>query len=453
MAANVIFVDDEQHLRTACSQALELAGFAVMSFESSNGVLEEISPDWDGVLVSDIRMAETNGLELMASALKIDSDLPIILITGHGDVPMAVNAMRDGAYDFIEKPFSSDVLVDAVRRGLDKRRLVLENRQLREALTKGSRLENRLVGQSPSAIKLRDEITQFAGTDADVLVVGETGTGREQVAQALHEFSDRAKQRFVPVNCGALPATIIESELFGHEKGAFTGADQKRIGKFEYADGGTVFLDEIESMPLDLQVRLLRVLEQRKIVHLGSNTEIPFNVRIIAATKADLRDAVSAGTFRDDLYYRLNVLTISIPPLRDRLDDVPLLVTHFIDQEAIQFDRAADEIPQPDLGLLSNYDWPGNVRELRNCVRRHVLGQPVDLGTAAQGSNSKEVVGQSLAVQLATFEKRILQETLGRHDGRLKSTYEELGISRKTLYDKLKKFNLGNSSTENIDEE
>jgi two-component system C4-dicarboxylate transport response regulator DctD len=444
MTANVFFVDDEKHLRTACSQALELAGFEVNSFASADGVVDGIDTEWPGVLVSDIRMAGTDGLELMAAALETDPDLPVILITGHGDVPMAVKAMRDGAYDFIEKPFSSEVLVDAVRRGLDKRSLVLENRHLREALTKGTRLENRLVGQSLGAIKLREKITQFAAVNADVLVTGETGTGKEQVAQALHELSPRGDQRFVPVNCGALPETIIESELFGHDKGAFTGADQTRIGKFEYADGGTIFLDEIESMPLDLQVRLLRVLEERKIVHLGSNVEIPFNVRIIAACKGDLRDAVSAGSFRDDLYYRLNVLTVSIPPLRDRLDDIPLLVTHFINQEGIQFDRVVDDIPLPEMGPLMSYDWPGNVRELRNCVRRYVLGQGIELGRPDSGEKTAELIGQPLSTQLAALEKKILQETLQKHGGRLKSTYEDLGVSRKTLYDKLKKYRLGN---------
>jgi two-component system, NtrC family, C4-dicarboxylate transport response regulator DctD len=444
MTANVFFVDDEKHLRTACSQSLELAGFEVNNFASADGVLDGIDTDWAGVLVSDIRMAGTDGLALMAGALKIDPDLPVILITGHGDVPMAVKAMRDGAYDFIEKPFAPEVLVDAVRRGLDKRSLILENRHLREALTKGTRLENRLVGQSLGAIKLREKITQFAAVDADVLVVGETGTGKEQVAQALHELSPRGEKRFVPVNCGALPETMIESELFGHEKGAFTGADQTRIGKFEYADGGTVFLDEIESMPLDIQVRLLRVLEERKIVHLGSNTEIPFNVRIIASSKGDLRDAVSAGRFRDDLYYRLNVLTVSIPPLRDRPDDIPMLVTHFINQDGVQYDRAVDDIPFSEMKLLMSYVWPGNVRELRNCVRRYVLGQGIELGRPDSGEETAALNGQPLSTRLATFEKKILQETLQKHGGRLKLTYEELGVSRKTLYDKLKKYRLEN---------
>jgi two-component system C4-dicarboxylate transport response regulator DctD len=282
----------------------------------------------------------------------------------------------------------------------------------------------------------------------DVLITGETGTGKEQVAQALHKLSPRGDQRFVPVNCGALTETIIESELFGHKKGAFTDADQTRIGKFEYADGGTILLDEIESMPLDLQVRLLWVLEERKIVHLGSTIEIPFNVRIIAACKGNLRDAVSAGSFRENLYCRLNVLTVSIPPLRDRLDDIPLLVTHFINQKRIQVDRVADDIPLPEMGPLMSYDSPGNARELRNSVRRYVLGQAIELGSPDNGEETAEVNGQPLSTQLAALEKKILQETLQKHGGRLKSTYEELGVSRKTLYDKLKKYRLGNPDDE-----
>ena len=280
--------------------------------------------------------------------------------------------------------------------------------------------------------------------NADVLVTEETGTGKEQVAQALHKLSPRGDQRFVPVNCGALTETILESELFNHEKSAFTGADQTRIGKFEYADGGTIFLDEIESMPLDLQVHLLRVLEERKIVHLGSNIEIPFNVRIITACKGNLRDAVSAGSFRENRYYRLNVLAVSIPPLRDRLDDIPLLVTHFINQERIQVDRVVDDIPLPEMGPLMSYDSPGNVRELRNSVRRYVLGQGIELGNPDNGEETAELNGQPLSTQLAALEKKVLQKTLQKHGGRLKSTYEELGVFRKTLYDKLKKYRLGN---------
>jgi two-component system C4-dicarboxylate transport response regulator DctD len=246
--------------------------------------------------------------------------------------------------------------------------------------------------------------------NADVLVTGETGTGKEQVVQALHKLSPRGDQRFVPVNCGALTETIIKNEIFSHEKGAFTGADQTRISKFEYADGGTVFFDEIENMPLDLQVRLLWVLEERKIVHLGSNIEIPFNVRIIVACKGNLRDSMSAGSFRENLYCRLNVLTVSIPPLQDRLDDIPLLVTHFINQKRIQVDRVVDDIPLPEMGPLMSDDSPGNVRELRNSMRRYVLGQGVELGNPDNGKETAEVNGQPLSTKLATLEKKICRK-------------------------------------------
>ncbi|MBT6428971.1 MAG: sigma-54-dependent Fis family transcriptional regulator, partial [Rhodospirillaceae bacterium] len=249
MTGRVILIDDEEHLRMACSQSLELAGFEVQSFSSAAGALDEVNTQWPGVIVTDVRMAAMDGLTLMAMVLERDAELSVILITGHGDVTMAVQAMRDGAYDFIEKPFAPEMLVDSVRRALDKRQLILENRNLRDALDSGSPLERLIIGESKASQQLRARIADFAATDADVLVYGETGTGKELVARSLHELSPRSAEKFVPVNCGAIPESIIESELFGHERGAFTGAGHTRIGKFEYANGGTVFLDEIESMP------------------------------------------------------------------------------------------------------------------------------------------------------------------------------------------------------------
>lgn len=294
---SIILVDDEKHLRHACTQALELAGLVVQSFPSAEGVLDELGSQWPGIVVTDIRMPGQDGLALMAEILALDAAIPVILISGHGDVPMAVQAMRDGAYDFIEKPFPSDMLVDAVRRALEKRRLVLENRALREALDSGAALSKKMLGTQASIVQLRQQVLDLANVQVDVLITGETGVGKDLVARSLHEQSTRADARFVAINCGGLPDNVIESELFGHEAGAFSGATERRIGKFEHASGGTLFLDEIESMPLELQIKLLRVLQDRVVVRLGSNQEIPVDVRVVAASKIDLLAACAKARF------------------------------------------------------------------------------------------------------------------------------------------------------------
>jgi two-component system C4-dicarboxylate transport response regulator DctD len=394
-------------------------------------------------------MAGMTGIELMAAALERDPELPIILITGHGDVSMAVDAMRDGAYDFIEKPFASEILVDAVRRAADKRKLVLENRALREAIGGATRIENLIVGTTPAAGKLRAQVASLATTDADILIRGETGTGKELVARALHQLSPRADRHFVPINCAALPETLIESELFGHVRGAFTGANENRIGKFEYATGGTLFLDEIESMPLELQGRLLRVLEDRLVVPLGSNTEIPVDVRVIAATKADLKE--NAGrSFREDLFYRLNVLTIAVPTLRERRDDILPLMLHFLDQASMRFKRPSPEISVQEIVALTTHAWPGNVRELKNTAMRLALGQGLGM-EIIDGDIAAPDMG-ALADQVSSFEKSVIRACLERHHYRLKPTYEELGVSRKTLYDKIRKYRLEGLTAADRDE-
>ncbi|MGE0857444.1 MAG: sigma-54-dependent transcriptional regulator, partial [Hyphomicrobiaceae bacterium] len=339
MTGPVLLIDDELHLRTATAQGLELAGFAVSDHADGIEALTNLSRSFSGVVVSDIKMPRIDGLALMKRILAIDPEIPVILVTGHGDIPMAIDAIRAGAYDFIEKPFSTERLADAASRAIEKRRLVLENRDLKAALAQRTGLEQTIIGRTPAIKRLRTQIASFAATDVDVLVFGETGTGKELVARALHEAGPRTGGRFVPINCGALPETVIESELFGHEAGAFTGATKTRIGKLEYASGGTLFLDEIESMPLELQIKLLRVLQDRTIVRLGANDERSIDVRVIAATKEDLRDASDRGTFREDLYYRLNVLKLTIPPLRERRDDIPLLFQHFAEQAAARCKR------------------------------------------------------------------------------------------------------------------
>ncbi|MGB0671919.1 MAG: sigma-54-dependent transcriptional regulator [Rhodospirillales bacterium] len=442
-AGGVLLFDDEDHLREACTQALELADIAVVGFARADGELDRLGPAWPGVVVSDIRMPGIDGMAVLEAAQAADPDLPVILVTGHGDVPLAVQAMRKGAYDFIEKPFASEVLVDAVRRALEKRRLVLENRALRSVLDGADGLEARLVGRSPAMVRLRDTVRNFAATEADVLIFGETGAGKEVVARALHDESPRAEGRFVAVNCGALPDHLIESELFGHEAGAFTGAEKKRIGLIEHADGGTLFLDEIESMPLALQTKLLRVLQGRAVVRLGANVETPIDIRVLAATKEDLRKLADTGKFREDLYYRLNVLTLTIPPLRERGGDIPLLFQHFVARAAERFKRQAPKPSAARLAELAGHDWPGNVRELENAALRFALGaeEPV-------AEDASPLVGPDLASQMDAFERQVIERTFEASGNSMKRTYEALGISRKTLYDKMRRLGIKETGTD-----
>lgn len=434
--ATVLLIDDEEALRGSLSQGLELTGQDVFASGRPESALERINRDFYGVLVTDIRMPGTDGFQVMKNAFEIDPALPVVLITGHGDVPLAVEAMRAGAYDFLEKPFSVAHLASVVERALDKRRLVLENRKLREELADRTGLESRLVGRTPAMDLLRKNVMALAATDADILILGETGSGKEVVARALHDEGPRKDKPFVALNCGALPAEIIESELFGHEKGAFTGASGQRIGKLEHAHGGTVFLDEIESMPLELQVKLLRVIETRTIERLGSNKAIELDVRFVAATKEDLEAAGKAGRFRLDLFYRLNVVNVEIPPLRDRIEDIPLLFRHLAVEARARYRREIPDIGELYLADLMARDWPGNVRELRNVADRFVLG-------LEQQSNPQSSNGSSLFEQIATYERALIAAELKRNDGVIKPTYENLGLSRKALYEKMRKYGLG----------
>ncbi|MEN3791951.1 sigma-54 dependent transcriptional regulator [Fulvimarina sp. MAC3] len=451
-AAVVHLVDDDEDLRDALAQGLELEGLPVRIHQDGSALISQLRHDAYAVVVSDIRMKGLDGLQLLKQALAIDPALPVILITGHGDVQMAVDAMRTGAYDFIEKPFSVSRLYSVIERALEKRRLVMENRLLRSVLDGQQELAARLVGRTPAIQRLRDEISALAGTDVDILILGETGSGKEVVARALHDFGDRKKGNFVAINCAALPADIIESELFGHEPGAFTGAQKQRIGKLEHADGGTIFLDEIESMPLDLQAKLLRAIETRTIERLGSNKPIALDIRFLAATKTDLSEAGRKGMFRSDLYYRLNVVTMTIPPLRDRREDVPLLFYHLAREARARFRRDIPEINPQIEAMLIRQEWPGNVRELRNYADRFVLGMWPGAEPAKQvvsaGSNDTFSENGSLADRMAAYEKLVIETELSRHQGALKPTYEALQISRKGLYDKIKRLGIETSEAD-----
>jgi two-component system C4-dicarboxylate transport response regulator DctD len=435
----VLLVEDDADVRLGCEQALQLEDIRVHGVASAEQALERIAADFAGIVVSDIRLPGIDGIALLARLRAIDPDLPVVLITGHGDVSLAVQAMKSGAHDFIEKPFAPDYLVEVVRRALDKRALTLEVRSLRAQLENRGWLEQRLIGRSQAMARVRQLVADLGNSAADILIEGETGTGKELVARCLHDAGPRRAGNFVAINCGGLPETLFDSEIFGHEAGAYTGAAKRRIGKIEHAGGGTLFLDEIESMPLAMQTKLLRVLQERTLERLGSNTSIAIDCRVVAATKSDLKALSDAGAFRADLYYRLNVATLPLPPLRERREDIALLFEHFLLQAAIRHERPAPASDPARIARLLAYDWPGNVRELRNVAERCVLG--IENGFAPFGGQQPPEP-RKLAESVAAFERDLIADALARNGNSLARAAEALGVAKTTLHDKLKKYRL-----------
>ncbi|MFJ2984903.1 MULTISPECIES: sigma-54-dependent transcriptional regulator [unclassified Pseudomonas] len=435
MLNSVIVVDDEASIRSAVEQWLNLSGFNVQLFARAEDCLAHLPQHFPGVVISDVRMPGMGGMQLLERLQAADPDLPVILLTGHGDVPMAVEAMRSGAYDFLEKPFTPQHLLGSLRRALEKRQLVLENRRLHEQADLKSRLEASLLGASQGLQQLRRQVLDLASLPVNVLIRGETGSGKERVARCLHDFGPRVDKPFVALNCAAIPEALFEAELFGHESGAFTGAQGKRIGKLEYANGGTVFLDEIESMPLAQQAKLLRVIQEQKLERLGANQSISVDLRIIAATKPDLLEEARAGRFREDLAYRLNVAELRLAPLRERREDIPLLFEHFAHAAAAKLGRNAAPLSGTQLAQLLSHDWPGNVRELANAAERHALGL---------GSSNIETApaGPSLGEQMEAFEAQCLRAALRQHAGEIKAVMETLQLPRRTLNEKMQRHGL-----------
>jgi len=442
MKQTVLFVDDEEELRHATAQTLMLADIPATILDKPELALAQISRGFPGVLVTDIRMPGNDGLWLMRKALEVDPEFPVILITGHGDVNLAVQSMREGAYDFIEKPFAPSRLVTTIQRALEKRRLTIENRALKREVGGRDKLEARLIGRSDAMVDLRKQVRTIAATDADVLITGATGVGKDVTAHALHDLSARGPHPFVHINCAALPVDLVESELFGHEAGAFPGAMRARFGKFEFARQGTVFLDEIDSLPVALQAKLLHAIQERQITRLGANDPVALDIRIIAAAKTDLAAAVAAGTFRADLLYRLNVVTLHVPLLSERRDDIPSLFLNLAAQAAARYSKQLDDIPAAILSQMATQDWPGNVRELRNAADRFVLG--LDPASAP----TKSDVPETLAQKVAEHEKSLILAALTAQDGSLKHTYEALGLSRKALYEKMQKYGISKADAD-----
>ena len=369
----VILIDDDSDVLHSCAQSLELAGLRVETSERADAVVKRLGPDTNGIVVTDIRMPGLDGIALLRAVQTADRDLPVIRMTGHGDVPLAVEAMRAGAYDFLEKPFDPAQLVLTVTHALEKRRLVQELRALQRPAGTASDPAAAIIGASTRIEALRRLIRSIGPRRVDVLITGETGAGKELVARTLHQTSDRASGPFVAINCGALPETLIESELFGHEKGSFTGATGQRLGKFELCDGGTIFLDEIGDMALATQTKILRVLQQGEIQRVGGTDTIRVDVRIIAATNKNLEEMVPAKAFREDLYYRLNVVRIKMPPLRERPEDIPQIVDFCLQNLVKQRKTRVRKVAPDALAILRAYRWPGNVRELENVIYRSAV--------------------------------------------------------------------------------
>ncbi|MGF1704324.1 sigma-54-dependent transcriptional regulator [Enterovibrio baiacu] len=437
--ARIALIEDDEIVRQATSQWLQLAGFMVEEFATGYGALAKIRMGAFDAIISDVRLPDIDGISLLEHFKSNQIEAPVLIITGHGDVDMAVKALHLGAFDFIEKPFKPDRLSKRVEQAVEHFRAQTSTHLRGEYLARISGLEKVLIGQSDAMCHLREQIAHVAKIDTNVIIYGETGCGKELVANSLHNESERRPRRFVPINCGAVPENLFESELFGHEMGAFTGASKRRIGKLEFADKGTLFLDEIESMPAAMQVKVLRSLQENTVERVGGNQPIHIDLRVIAAAKEDL---LAHPSFRQDLFYRLNVAQISIPPLRERSEDILMLFEHF-SQQANANTRVLSEADRK--GMLA-YSWPGNIRELRNIAVRYALDSSVSaievLSMRPSSTVELSTNGVPLAVQLDNFERKVLSEALKRHQGRIHDVMEELDLPRRTLNQKMQKYGL-----------
>ncbi|MFD2178115.1 sigma-54-dependent transcriptional regulator [Veronia pacifica] len=434
----VLLIEDDSIVRQATAQWLELAGFTVVTCETGHAAIDAMSPSFSGVVVSDVKLPDIDGISLIAQLQDIVPQLPVILITGHGDIDMAVSALRLGAFDFLEKPFDPARLTDAVKKGLAQSENEKKRGDREAYLEQLHGLERVLIGSSPQMQRVRDQIVRLADMDTNVIIYGETGCGKELVAESLHRHSQRNAAEFVALNCAAIPENLFESELFGHEQGAFTGATKSRIGKLEFADQGSVFLDEVESVPLAMQIKLLRAIQEQQIERVGTNKLKDINIRCIAAAKEDLKDNPN---FRQDLYYRLNVSQICIPPLRERVQDIILLFEYFCSEH-----RSTRSLSINDQDTLAGYAWPGNVRELRNVATQFALDSSVSVGEIlASGPDTTPASSENrlpLAIRMQNAERQILQEALRRHKGHIQAVMDELDLPRRTINQKMQKHGL-----------
>jgi two-component system response regulator HydG len=454
----VLIVDDDEAHADAVAESLERMGHYESTVASSGAKgASLIESDSFDIIITDLRMGDVDGLTILRKAKEELPDAEVILLTGHGSINSAVTAMQHGAYTYLTKPLDISELRAAVDKASARLRLIRHNAELNRRLDEKFGFEG-VIGNTPQMLKLVTQLKQCAPTDSTVLIQGESGTGKELVARAIHQNSRRKSKPFVPLNISALSESILESELFGHEKGSFTGAERRRIGQFEYANGGTLFLDEVGEMPMPTQIKLLRVLEDGQITRVGANEPIQVNVRLVSATNADLKDMVARGSFRKDLYHRLNVVNIVLPPLRDRRGDIPLLLEHFIKELSLRHGKQVEGFSKTARQALMAYDWPGNIRQLRNTVERMLVVDldglldiddlPDDIlpprAEGAGGTGVFDVSGQDglLGKPLTDVEKYYIQRALELTEGNREEAAKMLGIGERTLYRKIKEYEL-----------
>ncbi len=448
----VLVIDDEVDMLENCARLLSRLGYEVVTeadSAKSSMVYERERPD---LVLTDLRMQAPDGLGVLRALRAIDPEATVILVTAFATIETAVEAIREGAFDYLPKPFSADQLTVCIERALEQRRLREENRRLLEQLTETYRFDN-IIGRSLPMLQVFETIKKVAKSEANILIIGETGTGKELIARSLHVHSRRAAGPFIPVDCASLPENLLESELFGHEKGAFTGAQATRPGLFEFASGGTIFLDEVGDISLNLQAKLLRVLQEREVRRVGSNRIIEVDVRVISATNHDLAQSVATSRFREDLYYRLNVISIPLPPLRDRKGDVPLIAHHYLKKYAASSGKEVKGIMPEAMRFLEEHTWPGNVRELQNVIERavvlaeHELLRPQELPEhiriKVEAISPKELpLKRAKEAWAASFERDYLIQLLKRHDGNISQAAKSAGVDRKTVHRLMKKYGI-----------
>jgi len=457
---SVLIVEDHDRLREQLGQFYEQEGFKVTTAACGEEGIEKLSQEKFAIIVSDVKMPGIDGFELARHVREKYPNTDVILITAFGNIKQAVEAMKLGASDYITKPFQPEAIRLVSEKLIERRRLLEEVRELRQRVHEEHNLEN-ILSKSPKMLKVFELIRSLAETDSGVMITGETGTGKELVARAIHNLSRRKNRQFVAINCGAFPDTLLESELFGYEKGAFTGAVQSRGGKIELADGGTLFLDEIEAMAAPMQVKLLRVLQEREVERLGGNRKVKIDMRVIAATNVDLSLCLARGTLREDFYYRINVIPIQLPPLRERLEDLPLLIDHILTHHPVAIERKIRQVTPKVLDQMLAYHWPGNIRELENILERAIVKsrgdviENVDLPAPPQrivdlwyaGNGAREI---SLKQWLSNSEKDYLRSLLIKYKGSISSTAKEAKVDNKTLYRKMRRHGLHKESFKDL---